>query len=119
MKESTTAKPARVRRSPVGVKNRLSVKEQDPNFQYRIVNDVDDRVQELIDQGYVVDAEAKVGSKRVDNSSGIGGRISVGNGLKAVVMKQRKDYYEEDQAIKQQSILDLEQSMNETAKRGT
>lgn len=119
MKESTPVKETRARRSPVGARNRLSLKDQDPNFKYRIVNDEDDRVDQLIEQGYVIVEDAKVGAKRVDNAPAIGGRFSVGNGLKAVVMKQRKDWFDEDQRMKQSAIDEQEKDMNDAAKRGT
>ncbi len=107
---------ARPRRSPLSGRNRLEVQDKEPGYVYRIVNDVDDRVARLEEQGYVVVPNAKVGaagSKRVDNPSALGSSsyISVGQGTKAVVMRQRDEYYKEDQAAKQQLVDDMEQTM--------
>jgi hypothetical protein len=120
-----TEKPAqaqvsRPRRTPIGRRNRLTVENRDPNYQYRVVNDVDGRVQDLLEQDYEIVLDAKVGDKRVDEISSLGSakQISVGNGVKAIVMRKRKDWFAEDQALRQKEIDDLEASMNIAAKRG-
>ena len=115
--EKQAAPEGRVRRNAIGTRNRLSVKDQDPNYQYRIVNVKDDRIEQFIEQGNEI-VDTKVGDKRVDNSSSIAGQISVGNEVKARVMRQRKDWYNEDQSAKQKAIDDLEATMNTTAKKG-
>ena len=116
----TPAQVSRPRRTPIGRRNRLSVENRDPSYHYRIVNDVDGRVQDLLDQDYEIVLDAKVGDKRVDEISSLGSakQISVGNGIKAVVMKKRKDWFQDDQDLKQKEIDDLEASMNIAAKRG-
>ena len=116
----TPAQVSRPRRTPIGRRNRLSVENRDPDYHYRIVNDVDGRVQDLLDQDYEIVLDAKVGDKRVDEISSLGSakQISVGNGIKAVVMKKRKDWFKDDQDLKQKEIDDLEASMNIAAKRG-
>jgi len=110
----------RVRRTPIGQRNKLAVKDQDPNYHYRIVNVTNDRVEQFIEQGYEIVPTTKVGDKRVDSPSSLGSatEVPVGNGVKAIVMRQRKDWYEEDQRTKQKSIDDLEATMNQAAKRG-
>ncbi len=117
----TQAQVSRPRRTPIGRRNRLSVENKDPNYVYRIVNDVDGRVQDMIDRDYELVLDATVGDKRVDAISSLGSakQISVGKGLQAVVMRKRKDWHDEDQALKQKEIDDLEASMNEAAKKGT
>lgn len=119
MNTKTSAPVGRVRRTAIGTRNRLSVKDQDPNYQYRIVNVTDDRVEQFIEQGYEI-VNTSVGDKRVDAGTPIGStaQISVGNGTKAVVMRQRKDFYKEDQDAKQAQIDELEATMNNTAKKG-
>ena len=116
----TPAQVSRPRRTPIGRRNRLSVENRDPDYQYRIVNDVDGRVQDLLDQDYEIVLDAKVGDKRVDEISSLGSakQISVGKGIKAFVMKKRKDWFQDDQDLKQKEIDDLEASMNIAAKRG-
>lgn len=100
----------RPRRSPLAGRSRLAVKDQDPNYVYRIVNCNDDRDPERIadmqERGYEIVEQKKagqVGDKRVDNPSALGsaGQISVGQGTKAIVMRIPRDHYIEDQALKQ------------------
>lgn len=113
---------ARPRRSSLEQRNRLSVKNKEEGFVYRIVNDVDDRVAQLQEQGYELcskESVGAVGDKRVDNTSSLGSaaHFSVGQGTKAVVMKIPKDWYDEDQALKQQKADDLEQTMKDDARK--
>lgn len=113
---SQTEASARPRRTPIAKRNRLEIQNKEAGYVYRIVNDVDDRVQQLQEQGYEVVPNAKVGAignRRVDNPTALGSssHISVGQGTKAVVMRQREEFYREDQEIKQQTVDDTEQSM--------
>lgn len=108
-----TVASARPKRVPLSGRNRLSVKDRDPNYVYRVVNDVDDRVERLQELGYEIDPKAQVGDKRVDNSSSLGSvsTVSVGQGIRAVVMRQRKDYYDEDQNTKMAQLAEVEATM--------
>ena len=121
IEKTTQAQVSRPRRTPIGKRNRLSVENKDPNYVYRIVNDLDGRVQDMMDRDYEIVHTAEVGDKRVDAISSLGSakQISVGNGLKAIVMRKRRDWHDDDQALKQKEIDDLEASMNEAAKKGT
>lgn len=105
-------------RTPVTRRNRLSVKDRDPNYHYRIVNDIDDRIQQFLEQGYEIDPQSQVGDKTVDGASPLGSAklISVGAGTKAAVMRIPKEYFEQDQAAKQSEIDALEDSMRGEAK---
>src|ERR1700693_2007104 len=113
----------RVRRTPVCVRNILTIGKKDENFVYRIVNDVDDgdRVERFAAAGYEVvkSKDISVGDKRIENPSaeGSGARISVGGGQKGVVMRIRKDWYEEDQAAKQQEVDATEESITNPSDR--
>lgn len=114
--KSTQEASARPRRTPVGTRNRLFLRNKEPGYFYRIVNDVDDNIQLRLDQGYeIVPAEktGRVGDKRVDNAStpGSSSYISVGQGTKAVVMRIKEEYYKEDQNVKQAQLEELEQAM--------
>lgn len=113
----------RPQRIPVGQRNILTVKGKDPNYEYRIVNDIDDRVQQFKDAGYeiVADEDAKVGDKRVDSASSLGSgkAISVGQGTKAFLMRQRKEWYDEDQAAKLGHVAEIERATKEKALDGT
>lgn len=113
---SPTEASARPRRSPLSGRNRLEIKNKEPGYRYRIVNDVDDRVELLQERGYEIDSNARVGavgSKRVDNPTAPGSAsyISVGQGTKAVVMRIREEYAREDDAVKAQVVDDTEQTL--------
>jgi hypothetical protein len=100
-------------------RNRLSVVNRDPNYHYRIVNDIDDRIEAAKLAGYEVDlTQPRKGiDARVDVPASVGSAmISVGGGQKAVVMRIRKDWYKEDQADKQKEINALEGTMKQSAK---
>lgn len=120
-KELTQKGPSvRPRRTPLTMRNKLTVKNVDPNYQYRIVNDVEDRVELFKERGYEIVTDAQVGDSRVDRPSSLGSttEISVGQNVKAVVMRIPKEWYQEDQAVKQAQIDALEASMNADAARG-
>lgn len=121
-KQTTTAASARPRRTPVTKRNRLAVKNKEDGFIYRIVNDEDDRVERLQEQGYELctkESVGAIGDKRVDNASSLGSiaQISVGKGTKAVVMRIPKEYYDQDQSAKQKEIDALESTMKRDAKK--
>lgn len=121
------AKPTakkRPSRTPInGRRSILGVKGKDPNFEYRIVNDVNDRVNEFLERGYevVTDGDVTVGDKRVGKVSATGSpvEISVGQGTKALLMRIPKEYYEEDQKAKAANIAAIEADIKaETRKDG-
>lgn len=119
-RELTTKSPSgRVKRTPIAGRNRLSLKERDPNYHYRIVNDVDDRIDQFLERGWEVVKDAKVGDKRVDNPTGVGSvnTISVGQGIKAVTMRVRKEDYDADQNAKQAEVDASEETMRRDARR--
>ena len=113
----------RTRRTPIGTRNVLTVAGKDPNYEYRIVNDSGDRVQEMLDRDYeIVNADdVRVGDKRVNAASSEGSvaQVSVGQGMKAVVMRIRKEWYEDDQKAKADHVDKLEDATRETALNGT
>ena len=120
VRELATKSPSgRVKRTPITVRNRLSLKERDPNYQYRIVNDVDDRIDQFLERGWEVVQDAKVGDKRVENSTGVGSvkTVSVGQGIKGVTLRIKRELYEEDQAAKMQEVEGTEETMRADARR--
>ncbi len=123
-KEAGVAKSpsGRVRRTPVGVRNVLTVGGKDPNYEYRIVNDEGDRVEQFKAAGYdVVSAsDVTVGDRRINKASAEGSvaQVSVGGGLKAVVMRIKKEWYTEDQAAKIDSIAQTEAATKSEALEG-
>ena len=89
--------------------DKLSVEGKDPNYVYRWVNTDDDKWRDRVDvlrkRGYIYDNEAETSDDGVKASS-IGSAQSkpVGNGTKAVLMKQRKEFYEEDKRHKADEV---------------
>ena len=123
-KEAIAKAPrGRPQRTRVGTRNVLSVAGKDPNYAYRIINDSGDRVQEFLDSGYeLVDASSvRVGDKRVNSASAEGSKaqVSVGQGQKAYVVRIKKEWYEEDQAAKQDYVNELEHATKAKALDGT
>jgi hypothetical protein len=115
-KETISKAPAgRPKRIPVGSRNRLDVIGKDPNFVYRIVNDVDDRVERFKQAGYeLVDvSESRLSSQRVGTGTPEGTMASmpVGMGTTGYLMKIPKEWYEEDQRLKQVQIDTSEESI--------
>lgn len=122
-KEAIAKSPSgRVRRTPVGVRNVLTVGGKEPGFEYRIVNDEGDRVEQFKAAGYdVVSAsDVTVGDRRINKASteGTAAQVSVGNGVKAVVMRINKEWYDEDQAAKMQQVADTEAATKSEALKG-
>lgn len=109
----------RTTRVPVTERNILSVKGKEPGYEYRIVNDTGDRVQQLVDAGYeFVDASTvQVGDKRINSTTpeGTHAQVSVGGGMKAYVMRIREDWYKEDQAAKQSRVNQMEDTIKQNA----
>lgn len=109
----------RTTRVPVTERNILSVKGKEPGYEYRIVNDSGDRVQQLVDAGYeFVDASTvQVGDKRINSTTpeGTHAQVSVGGGMKAYVMRIREDWYKEDQAAKQARVNEMEDTIKQHA----
>ncbi|MFZ2190101.1 MAG: hypothetical protein WAV48_04935 [Candidatus Magasanikiibacteriota bacterium] len=123
-KEAISKAPeSRVKRTPIGTRNVLTVAGKDANYVYRIINDSGDRVQEFMEAGYelVKDDSVKVGDKKVNKTSSEGSvsQVSVGQGQKAFVVRIKKEWYDEDQAQKQLRVDELENSTKAKALDGT
>lgn len=122
MATSKSTNSERVRRSPInGTRNRLNVRGKEPGYVYRVVNDIDDRIQTFQEMGYEIvnDSGVSVGDKRVASATQEGSpiKVSVGQGIQAYVMRQREDWYAEDQATKQEHVNKLEQSIKKDAEK--
>jgi hypothetical protein len=116
-----TKETTRTRRTPInGTRNRLSVRGKEPGYTYRIVNDTDDRIQTLQEIGYeiVTDSKVSVGDKRIANPTQEGSpvQVSVGQGVKAYLMRQKQEWYDEDQIAKNAKNDELEAQMKREAK---
>lgn len=100
-------------------RNRLNVKNRDPNYHYRIFTDIDDRIDAAKAAGYELDTEnASLTDSRVDVPHGMGAAtVSVGAGRKGVLMRIRKDWFQEDQALKQKEINQTEATIKKAAEK--
>ena len=81
------SKAERVRRSSInGTRNKLNVRGKEPGYVYRIVNDIDDRIQSFQEMGYeiVTDNTVTVGDKRISNVSQEGSPVQVSVGQEVV-----------------------------------
>lgn len=110
----------RTRRTPInGTRNRLNVRGKEPGYVYRIVNDIDDRIQSLQEIGYeiVTDKNVTVGDKRIANPTQEGSpvKLSVGQGVQAYVMRQKQEYFDEDQKAKNARNDEIEAQMRREA----
>lgn len=109
------AKVTRVGRTPLANRSVLGIKGKEPGYVYRIVNDLGDRISSFEEQGYevVTDNSITIGDRRVGKASKDGSpvQVSVGDGVQGFLMRQKQEYYDEDQAYKEQKIAELEQSM--------
>lgn len=110
---------ARVKRVPVGTRNVLTVTGKEPGYEYRIVNDAGDRIQQFLDAGYeLVDAkDVSIGDKRVNAATPEGSKaqVSVGKGDKAFLMRIKNEYRTEDNQAKLDQVNRLEQSIKNPA----
>ena len=100
-------------RVPFGAnRQRLAVKEQDPNFVYRWVNDTEDRLERAEAGGYVfcskTEFTAKLGDGQIhQENSDLNSRVSkvVSKGtdspIRAYLMKIKKTWYDKDQKAKE------------------
>lgn len=123
-RQSPSSASARTRRQPLAVRNRISVRNQEAGYIYRVVNDLDGRVEELVDRGYEIVPQDKViraGDKRVDDASALGSNssISLGRGDRGVVMRIRQDWNAEDQTAKAVRADQLEQTMKNDGKQAS
>ena len=114
--QSIEARPKRV---PVGTRNVLTVKVRDPAYEYRFVNDLEDRIQMFKEGGWeVVTEDSQIGDKSVSDSSQISSAQTkaVGNGITAVLMRIRKEWYDEDIANQLKKVRRLHSELMEDAR---
>lgn len=113
MTEKTVNKApsGRPKRQPVGLRNRLTVVDKDPNYEYRWVNanaDGGDRPAILAESGYefVEKSTSRKANTRVSDAGPLGSYETTpgGGGDTLVLMRQRKEYYEEDQKAKAERV---------------
>lgn len=109
-------KPQRQERVPIsGPRDILTVLKKDPNYVYRWVIDKPGRIQRFVDAGYeIVNHEAEVGQRTVDSGSRLGSAWTYSTGgMLLVLMRQRQEWYKEDQLSKQKDLDALEEVLYE------
>lgn len=103
----------RRKRVPVnGYRNILSVEGLDPLYHYAWINDnLVDRF--LLAEYEFVDHDVVVGDRKINAASQIGSKISLpgGNGRTIFLMRQLKEYYDEDMASYHAEIDETEMAM--------
>lgn len=121
MKEQNEAKKtATVRtkmRTPIGANRDITnILDTPDGYVDRWVNDDGGRIEKFKAAGYEHVESAEMGSTNVDGSHAQDGVVSkdMGKGVTAFQMRQRKDYFEEDQAEKQKIVDSTEESMRKT-----
>lgn len=93
----------RKKRVPLNKRDVLTARDKDKNYEYRFVNDVEDRVLRFEEAGWEIVKGQKVGDQRAGSDSPMGSATTkaVGGGRTAVLMKKKREWYEEDYAEKQ------------------
>lgn len=120
----TKTTPERPKRIPVGgARDIITVRNQDPNYVYRWVFDDPKRpgrIQRFLDGGYeFVTEDNEIGQRTVDRGSKLGSTITrPDSGGTLVLMRILKEWYDEDQAAKQEAINASEQQMVRDAREG-
>lgn len=116
--KATTQK--RVTRKPMHQRGPQTISgEKDKDYEYRFVNDVGSRVHQMQEAGYelVTDDSVVVGDARVSDPTQLGSakRVISKDGTVSLLMRQKREYYEEDQAAKQAQNDEIERAMKKEA----
>ncbi len=101
------------KRTPIGTTQRL-VAPKRAGYKRRYVNDVENRIEMFKAAGYEVvggHVETNSGQAGLDSQMGNAVHKSVGNGTKAVLMEIKEEWYNEDQAAKQERIAESETAL--------
>jgi hypothetical protein len=110
---------SRVRRSPInGVRNKLTLPKEyqdDKDHKYRFAYDTDTRIDDLREQGYEVVTTTKqvqIGDKRAADPTPVGSVVTTPSGPnKLVLMRIKKEYWDEDRATEQTEVDKSEQTL--------
>ena len=110
----------RVTRKPLTSRGPLTVSgEKDKDFEYRFVNDTGSRIEQLKQAGYelVTEENLIVGENRVSDPNQLGSskRVISKDGTVSYLMRQKREWYEEDKAAKKAENDELEQTITNTA----
>ena len=114
----------RVARKPLTQRGPQSISgDKDPNYHYRFVNDVGSRIHNFQSAGYefVTDTDLVVGDNRVSDVSDASSnkRVISNDGTTSYLMRIKKEWYDEDQAVKAERVNETEQAMKQDASQFT
>jgi hypothetical protein len=107
-----------------GTRDILAIADQDPNYVYRWAADDPQRpgrIERLKEIGYeLVTDDVEVGQKAVDRNTKVGSVVTRtgGLGITLVLMRILKEWYDEDQAAKQELVDAREESMRQDVRQG-
>ena len=122
MNITKSKKTLKTKRVPVsGHRDIMTVKGQDPDYVYRWVNDIDNRIERFKEGGYeTVAQEVEIGERTVNSSEAPSSTISkkVGQGITAYLMKIKREWKEEDRNAKLRAIAETEADMKRTLNSG-
>ena len=99
-------------------RDKLTVRNRNPDLEYRWVNDVDDRILKFKQAGWEPAPKTDVGDPAVetgDNNTSSINEKHVGGRTKAVLMQIPKEWYNEDQAAKMEAVRASELAMQREA----
>lgn len=116
-------KDKRVTRKPLFQRGPQAISgEKDSNYVYRFVNDTGSRIDQLKQAGYeiVEDDNLIVGDARVLDAKqpGSAKKVISKDGTVSYLMRQKKEWYDEDQATKQAHNDEIEAAMKQQASEG-
>lgn len=112
--EKKPLKKERTRSPAAGLRDKLSVYDKDPNYHYRWVRNDEGRIRWFQERGYeVVTKEHEVGDKVVDQGSQLGSAVTKfgGGTVTLVLMRILREWFDEDQAAKEDAIAATEATM--------
>ena len=118
-----TKNEKRVVRRPLHQRGPLTISgEKDSEFVYRFVNDTGSRIEQLKQAGYemVTDDSLVVGENRVSDAGQTGSakRVISNDGTVSYLMKQKKEWFEEDKAAKRERNDEITNQIKDTATQG-
>lgn len=106
------------RRSFEERRNKLTFDNRDPNYVYRVFNDIDGRLKEAEEIGYeYVRDSAELGDPTADGATHVGSVVTkhVGNNTTGVLMRIPREWYEEDRAAKHRLVDESEADLKRHA----
>ena len=112
----------RPKRTPLGQRSRLSLNgvEIPKGMVGRVINDKPGRIQEALEAGYrFIMSDGQLGDERCSDPTKMGSYVTkhVGSVMTAYLMAIPKEFYDEDQAAKQQRVTESEKAMKAPPKK--